>query len=146
MAQKKGQTKEPTKGKHPGGRPKKEIDQAQFEELCHIQCTEMEICAVLNVDDNTLARWCEETYQKSFSEVFREKREGGKASLRRAQWKLATEGMNPSMQIFLGKNMLKQTDKPKEEDNSIENILRNIQTIAEVMKNTAPNRKIDDFE
>jgi len=145
MAQKKkGKTEEPKKGKHPGGRPKKVIDQAQFEELCKIQCTEMEICAVLNVDDMTLAKWCEETYQKSFSEIFAIKREGGKASLRRMQWKQAE--VNPTMAIFLGKNMLGQRDKPKDEDNGVETILKNIQTIAEVMKNTAPNRKIDDFE
>lgn len=144
-SKKKGKTEEPKK-KHPGGRPKKVIDQAQFEELCHIQCTEMEICAVLNVDDKTLAKWCEETYGKSFSEIFAIKREGGKASLRRAQYKSAVEMLVPSMQIFLGKNWLGQTDKPKEEDNSVEAILKNIQTIAEVMSKTAPNRKIDDFE
>ena len=143
MAEKKKPTK---KGKHPGGRPRSVINQKQFEELCKIQCTEMEICAVLDVDDMTLNKWCKETYSKGFSEVFREKREGGKTSLRRAQWKLATEGMNPSMQIFLGKNMLGQRDKPKDEDTSVETILKNIQTLAEVMKNTSPNRKIDDFE
>lgn len=132
-------------GKHPGGRPKSIINQKQFEELCHIQCTQEEIIAVLDVDDKTLTKWCKETYGKSFSEVFREKREGGKTSLRRAQWKLATEGMNPSMQIFLGKNMLGQSDKPKE-DNSIEAVLKNIETLTEVIKQTAPNRRIDDFE
>lgn len=140
MAQEKKETK---KGKHPGGRPKSIIDQEQFEELCHIQCTETEICAVLKCDDKTLAKWCDETYGKSFSEVFREKREGGKASLRRMQWKMAE--VNPTMAIFLGKNMLAQRDKPKEED-GLEAVLKNIQTIAEVMKATAPNRKIDDFE
>lgn len=144
MAQKKGQNKEPTKKKHPGGRPKSIIDQEQFEELCHIQCTETEICAVLKCDDKTLTKWCNETYGKSFSEVFAEKREGGKASLRRMQWKMAE--VNPTMAIFLGKNMLQQRDKPKDEDNSIEAVLKNIQTIAEVMKHTAGNRKIDDFE
>ena len=141
MAEKK---KQPAKNK--GGRPRKIINQKQFEELCHIQCTQEEILAVLDVDDKTLTKWCNETYNKSFSEVFREKREGGRTSLRRAQWKLATEGMNPSMQIFLGKNMLGQRDKPKDEDTSVETILKNIQTLAEVMKNTSPNRKIDDFE
>jgi len=136
--------KQPAKNKV--GRPRKEIKQKQFEELCHIQCTQEEILAVLDVDDMTLNKWCREIYNKNFSEVFREKREGGKTSLRRAQWKLATEGMNPSMQIFLGKNMLGQRDKPKDEDTSIETVLKNIQTLAEVMKNTSPNRKIDDFE
>ena len=132
--------------KNKGGRPRAVISQRQFEELCHIQCTEQEICAVLGVQDDTLARWCKDTYDKPFSEVFREKREGGKASLRRAQWQLATKGMNPTMQVFLGKNLLGQRDKPKEEDTSIESVLKNIQTIAEIMNKTAPNRKIDDFE
>lgn len=136
--------KQPAKNKV--GRPRKIIKQKQFEELCHIQCTQEEILAVLDVDDMTLNKWCKETYNKNFSEVFREKREGGRTSLRRAQWKLATEGMNPSMQIFLGKNMLGQRDKPKDEDTSVETILKNIQTLAEVMKQTSPNRKIDDFE
>ena len=44
----------------------------------------------------------------SFSEVFRQKREGGKASLRRMQWRLAER--NAAMAIFLGKNILGQRD------------------------------------
>lgn len=95
--------------KNKGGRPKSVINQKQFEELCHIQCTQEEICAVLDVDDVTLNKWCKENYGKGFSEVFRQKREGGKTSLRRKQWKLADT--NASMAIFLGKNMLGQTDK-----------------------------------
>ena len=95
--------------KNKGGRPKSVINEKQFEELCHIQCTQEEICAVLDVDDVTLNKWCKETYGKGFSEVFRQKREGGKTSLRRKQWKLADT--NASMAIFLGKNMLGQTDK-----------------------------------
>lgn len=91
------------------GRPKKEINQKQFESLCMIQCTETEICSVLDVDDKTLARWCKQTYRRNFSEVFREKREGGKASLRRNQWKMSET--NPTMAIWLGKQYLGQSDK-----------------------------------
>lgn len=91
------------------GRPKIEIDQRVFEELCKIQCTQSEICAVLGVTDKTLTSWCKRTYKKSFSEVFRQKREGGFASLRRMQFALASE--NAAMAIFLGKNYLGQTDK-----------------------------------
>lgn len=138
--------KRPTKGKHPGGRPRSIINQKQFEELCKIQCSEEEICAVLDVDDKTLTKWCKETYDKSFSEIFAVKRTGGRTSLRRAQWKSAVELLNPTMLKFLGVNHLGQSEKPKEEDNSAEVILRNIQTLAEVMKQTSPNRKIDDFE
>jgi hypothetical protein len=90
------------------GRPIKEIDKKQFESLCAIQCTIEEICAVLDVDDKTLTKWCKKTYNKNFSEVFTIKRQNGKASLRRMQWRLAEK--NPSMAIFLGKNFLNQRD------------------------------------
>ena len=39
-------------------RPKKVINQKQFESLCAIQCTQEEICNVLDVCDETLTRWC----------------------------------------------------------------------------------------
>lgn len=71
------------------GRPKKEIAQDQFEKLCGLQCTLEEICGWFDVTDKTLDRWCKETYGKSFSEVFAKKREAGKISLRRSQWRLA---------------------------------------------------------
>ena len=61
---------------------KKIINQKQFEQLCQIQCTKDEICAVLDVSDKTLDRWCKETYKTSFSYIFRQKRKGGCASLR----------------------------------------------------------------
>lgn len=95
---------------NPMGRPRKQISQKQFESLCAIQCTVEEVCSVLDVDEATLEKWCKETYEgKTFSKVFKEKRQYGKASLRRMQWHLAEK--NPSMAIFLGKNMLGQTDK-----------------------------------
>lgn len=90
-------------------RPKKEINQKQFESLCMIQCTQEEICAVLDVDHKTLDSWCKETYENSFSHIFAEKRAGGKASLRRNQWKMSEH--NPTMAIWLGKQFLGQTDK-----------------------------------
>ena len=51
-------------------RPKKVINQKQFESLCAIQCTQEEICNVLDVTDKTLTRWCNEVYDLSFSEVY----------------------------------------------------------------------------
>lgn len=96
-------------------RPEAEIDKEQFEELCHIQCTEAEICAVLGVSEKTLQKWCRKTYKKGFSQIYREKKEGGKTSLRRAQWLTAVEGGNATMQIWLGKNLLGQRDKVEHE-------------------------------
>lgn len=127
----------------PGGRPKKEINQKQFESLCAIQCTEEEICAVLDVSDKTLARWCRDTYKMKFSEVFREKRAGGKASLRKSQWALAQT--NPTMAIWLGKQYLGQKDK-QEEENTIERFIKNMETLADVIGRPVPDRNIEDLE
>lgn len=91
------------------GRQKKIIPQKTFENLCGIQCTESEICSVLDVSDKTLNAWCRRTYGKNFSEVFKEKRALGKASLRRSQFELAKK--NATMGIWLGKQYLGQTDK-----------------------------------
>lgn len=90
-------------------RPRKEIDKKNFESMCAYQCTQEEICAFLGVTDKTLSAWCKRTYGMRFSEVFRQKREMGKMSLRRKQWKLADT--SASMAIFLGKNYLGQTDQ-----------------------------------
>lgn len=90
-------------------RPLKEIDQNQFEQLCAMQCTEEEICAWFDVTDKTLTSWCKRTYKKSFSEVFKIKRQKGYTSLRRSQFQLAET--NPTMAIWLGKQYLGQTDK-----------------------------------
>ena len=92
-------------------RPKKLISKSQFESLCAIQCTKEEICDVLQVTDKTIDKWCKEEYNKSFSEVFRIKRSLGKTSLRRNQWKLAEKG-NTTMLIWLGKQLLKQSENP----------------------------------
>ena len=93
-------------------RPRKEINQKQFESLCMIQCTEEEIAAVCDVSVDTLERWTKRTYGRCFAEVYAEKRAGGKASLRRNQWKLSET--NPTMAIWLGKQYLDQTDKREE--------------------------------
>ena len=98
--------------KNKGGRPRKIIDQKQFEGLCAIQCTQEEICAVLSCDEVTLNKWCKETYGCGFSQVFRQKRQGGKASLRRKQWNLAET--NATMAIWLGKQYLDQKDNVDE--------------------------------
>ena len=102
------QKKKPETEKAKMGRPIKKIDKEQFETMCQVQCTLEEICLILGLTDKTLNKWCRETYGMTFSEVFRQKRELGKASLRRRQFALAKT--NASMAIFLGKNWLGQKD------------------------------------
>jgi len=94
------------------GRPRKEIDFDQFEAMCQIQCTEVEIAAVLNVSVDVLERRCKEQYGVTFAEVYEEKRSHGKESLRRKQWHAAENG-NITMMIWLGKQWLGQTDTQK---------------------------------
>lgn len=127
-------------------RPIKEISQKQFESLCAIQCTEEEICAVLDVDDKTLTNWCKKTYNKSFSEVFREKRQGGKASLRRNQWKLSET--NPTMAIFLGKQYLGQKDRPEETATAevIQQMMQGIIQMGSIASAPVADRNIEDLE
>ena len=91
-------------------RPRKEIDQRQFESLCGLQCTQEEICGFFDCDDMTLNRWCKRTYRMRFSEVFKIKRQRGKVSLRRNQWKLSES--STAMAIWLGKQYLDQKDVP----------------------------------
>lgn len=96
-------------------RPKKKLNKKQFENLCAIQCTKDEICSVLDVSDKTLDKWVKENYNESFSVVFKQKRNFGTMSLRRKQMEQALKG-NTAMQIFLGKNLLNQSDNPMQDE------------------------------
>lgn len=102
------------------GRPIKEIDEKQFENLCFLQCTEKEICSFFSISDETLNRWCKKTYGKTFVDAFDEKRQGGFISLRRSQFRLAEK--NAAMAIFLGKNLLGQTDSGQHQSEESENV------------------------
>ena len=92
------------------GRPRKEIDKAEFEKLCAMQYTLDEICGWFGVSKKTLEAWCKRTYGDTFSTVFNQKRSIGKISLRRAQYQSAMGG-NSALLIWLGRNWLGQTDK-----------------------------------
>jgi len=91
-----------------GGRPAKQIDQAEFEKLCALQCTENEICSWFECCPDTLGKWCRKNYRMGFSDIFSIKREKGRISLRRAQYQLAEK--SAAMAIFLGKQYLGQKD------------------------------------
>lgn len=93
------------------GRPRKEINMRTFENLCRIQCTLNEMCAVFECDNKTLESWCKREYGKSFSEIFSAKRLVGNVSLRRKLYKKAVEDEDSRMLIFLAKNWLGMSDK-----------------------------------
>lgn len=118
------------------------IDKKQFENLCGLQCTLLEICDFFDVEDDTLNSWCKKTYGTTFSEVFKLKRGKGQISLRRMQWKLAEK--NTAMAIFLGKQYLGQKDKIEYTDDGMKSINENINNIANLLNNPKPNRNEKD--
>lgn len=80
----------------------------QIEGLGRIQCTMREAAAVLHVHADTYSDFLH-AHEKAMV-AWVDARETGKASLRRMQYKGAESG-NITMQIWLGKQMLGQTDQ-----------------------------------
>jgi len=96
-------------GKKKGGRPAIRLDTEIIENMAAIHCTNREIAEVLGVSVDTL--------QRNFPSFLQKGRARGKAKLRRMQWQAAENG-NSTMLVWLGKNILQQTDQPLDtEDN-----------------------------
>lgn len=110
------------------GRPKKKVDWDRARELAGLQATEKEIAADQGMHVSTFIRHLkDETEYNNFTEWFEVKRQPGLNSLRAKQFKKAVEQDNTTMQIWLGKNWLNQTDKQKqtiEEENPTEIIYK----------------------
>lgn len=102
------------------GRPKIEIDEAQFKKLCAMQCTEEEIASFFNCSIDTVNNWCKSTFKKTFSETFKIHSQTGKIALRRYQFKMAEHSV--PMAIFLGKNWLGQTDRVEQTVMEVEDL------------------------
>jgi hypothetical protein len=94
-------------------RPLLEIDEETVEKLAGIHCTMEEIAYVVGCSVDTLER--------RFAETIKAGKAKGRTSLRRHQWLSAEKG-NVTMLIWLGKQLLGQTDKlVHAEDNKILN-------------------------
>ena len=120
--------------KNLGGRPSKLplINQEHFEGMCRIQCTKDEMCAIFQVHEETLTKWCHATYSVGFSDIYKKLSSTGKMSLRRQQFKSA-EAWNVTMQIWLGKQYLGQTDKIEQKQEDKLDVL--IETLGSAIKN-----------
>ena len=88
-------------------RPKKyNIDKEQVEKLASFGCTNTEIASFFGCDVSLIT--------KSYSQNLTKGRDTGKIRLRQLQWKSAERG-NITMQIWLGKQVLGQTEKSEVE-------------------------------
>lgn len=95
------------------GRPKIELSDKDWqiaENMAKIHCTGEEIADVLGFSYDTLEKRVKSKYKCSFTEWYKRFTGRGKTSLRRMQWKSAEDG-NVTMQIFLGKNILGQSEQ-----------------------------------
>jgi hypothetical protein len=90
----------------PAGRPKADIDNAELEKLCAMQCTDEELAAFFGVCTRTIERLREDPARL---EIMNKGYGSGRISLRRAQLKYAHEG-NPALLIWLGKTILGQKE------------------------------------
>lgn len=115
------------------GRKQKEIDQEEFEKLCLIQCTKQEMASWFRVSEDTIERWAKRTYGKVFAEVHEEKKQGGRISLRRAQFQEAIKG-NTALLIWLGKQYLGQTDVEKSDRKELKDKINEIHEQINVLK------------
>lgn len=118
-------TKVPTKG-----RPRLVLNEdgiSLITSLSQYRCTDEEIAAVLNVTVDTLQA---RHNKKAFSDAKKRGIEGGTASLKRMQWKAAQDG-NVTMLIWLGKNMLGQSDKVETENKNDNTININVSAATE---------------
>ena len=82
---------------------RKPLDEEKLKELATIQCTNIEIAAIMGVNVDTL--------HDNYSDLLKTAREAGHSTLRRAQWKKAVEDGNPAMLIWCGKFFLGQKEE-----------------------------------
>lgn len=98
------------------GRPRTPINWKDAEYLASIQCTCKEIAGSFGLTDDTLMSRCKDELGVNYSEWFKLHSEGGKSSLRRSMWKMATaERPNPAICIWLSKQHLGMRDSFEEE-------------------------------
>ena len=89
-------------------RPKEyNINPVEITKLASYGCTNTEIADFYGCDESTI--------RKSYSEYLRKGRSEGKIRLRKIQWGIAEKG-NAIMSIWLGKNILGQSDNGMMED------------------------------
>lgn len=120
------------------------IRKDEFEKLCNLWCTLIEIADFFDVSEDTVEAWCKNTYGETFTDVYKRKNSKGKIALRRWQMKSAEKG-NVTMQIWLGKQQLGQRERfPDEIDStSVDSAMINI---ANLINNPQPVRTEDSID
>ena len=90
------------------GRPRTEIDLDELRKLLKLHCTIAEIAAFFGCNKKTIERRMSD--DEEFAEIIEHGRSDGMLSVRRKQFEIM-EGGNPTMAIWLGKQLLGQRDQ-----------------------------------
>ena len=102
-----------------------QIDWEHVKKLCGLFCTGEEIAGFIECDYDTINTACSRELKVKFSDYIKTHQAKGKVSLRRSQFINATQNMNPTMQVWLGKNVLGQTDKlPEDQTNEVDALIK----------------------
>ena len=123
------------------GRPRKNIDWNIVDGMLTIQCTQEEICMALGICVDTIANACKREHGITFQEYSAQKRTAGAVSLRRKQYDLAVKKGDRTMLIWLGKNILGQTDK---HDHNIKAAVRT--EPSEITKEMSPEQASEAYD
>lgn len=110
------------------GRPKIQINWEEFDKLCGLHATQVEIASWFGCSVDTIDRAVKAEKQMHFAEYYAQKASTGKISLRRQQWQLAMKG-DKTMLIWLGKQYLGQSEKV-EQNNKNTHIVEEAQRLA----------------
>lgn len=111
--------------KSKGGRPRINIDLKGAEKLASLHCTGEEIAGFFDINYDTLLKIIKREYKMGFSEWYKRYSAKGKVSLRRKQFEVAMSG-NATMLVWMGKQVLEQSDKTEEKIDSSAEILKKI--------------------
>lgn len=101
------------KSKSQFGRPQIKIDWTEFDKLCAMHCTLIEISEWFKCSEDTIERIVKREKKMTFAEYLKRKSSMGKISLRRQMYQTAMgigKGAT-TMQIWLSKNYLDYSDK-----------------------------------
>jgi hypothetical protein len=105
--------------KNVGGRPLTEIDYKTLSVAARLMATGEECASELGIDYDTLNAGLIRDGHGGFSEFLKKHSGRAKISLRRSMFKLALEGENPTMQIWLSKQHLGFSDKIEEKSTQV---------------------------
>lgn len=125
-------------------RPRIQIDQKQFQDLCSMLCTLEEIADWFRCSEDTVERWCVRTYKMGFADTWKKYSARGKISIRRNQLKLSEK--SAAMAIFLGKQYLGQRDMPIEVSATVSKIDEMTREIFQLQKEQREAELEEDAE